>query len=270
MIVGDSSAPSASARISRRSRALLADVGRDGEQQDQARQPHQRQHDQERRTQVVDVGRGRRRAPAPTALALLCTTMSSDVPRPRRRGWSTSARAALSGACGAIRHIAANAKHTSISGVLLSVNVRKNSGKPTSRAPAATDDPPGAHAAVRHVVGHPARQQRAGKPAEGEQDQRAGGLGQRHVVVAHEERRRPRAEAAEEQRADRRRDRHQHERAAAEDLAVRLPATASCRATTRRPASASSPSWIRSCWPRTGSGRRRARIATTKAGMARK
>ena len=88
----------------------------------------------------------------------LCRTMSSDVPRPRSRGCSTSARAALSGACGATRHIAASVKETSIIGVLLSVNVsdEQREARAAGRPPP-TSDPPGAQAAVRQVVGHPAR-----------------------------------------------------------------------------------------------------------------
>ena len=89
-------------------RPLLADVRGDGEQQDQTRD----QPSAGARSGTPSAGRSRRtRMPTSTgasALALLWRTTSSDVPRPRRRGWSTSARAAFSGACGAIRHIAAN------------------------------------------------------------------------------------------------------------------------------------------------------------------
>ena len=132
------------------------------------------------------------------------------------------------------------------------------------------EDPPGAEAAERQVVGQPAGEQHAGQAAEGEQDDRGGRLRERHVVVAHEERRRPRADAPEEQRADPRRHRDQHERADVEHLAVGVSGPTSCRASMLGRGVGSSCCWIRSCWPRTGSGRRRARIATMNAGMPRK
>ena len=179
--------------------ALVADVRVDGEQRQHPGDPHERHQDQERRAQVVHVGEHadeRRRDRSAHAL-------QHDV-----GGGTAAAQPGVEhvGAGGVDRRLGRHQahrrqregdEHERRAGEDERQHEQRQRQQPGGGG---DEDAPGAEAAEREVVGQPSGQQHAGQAAEGEQADRGGRLRDRHVVVAHEERRRPRADAPVEQR----------------------------------------------------------------------